>query len=111
MDKHQDPATLRPDTCDCGQPTWAHHERYCNPPRDEHDDERRNFPKTCAEAGDFCVDQCTLRSADRAILDPDCFRGPWGTERLAAWRRSREKINDEREASIAADVVTGRMFR
>ena len=89
--------------CACGQPTQGHNDHYCNPPiASPYDVERRNYPKTCAEAGDFCVDQCTLRSADRSILDPDCFRGPRGVERLAAWRRSREKINDAREASIAA---------
>lgn len=103
MDKHQDPSVInRAHMCSCGQPTWAHEDRYCNPPRDEHDAERRNYPRTCAEAGSFCMDLCTLHGmADRTdvIVDPDCFRGPRGTERLAAWRRSREKVND------------GRMFR
>lgn len=31
MDKHQDPATLRPGMCACGQPTQGHNDHYCNP--------------------------------------------------------------------------------
>lgn len=54
------------------------------------------MPRTCTEAGKFCVDQCTLngRAPKRdTIVDPDCFRGPKGRERLAKWRA--ERADDE----------------